>query len=168
MASKPTVKKAKAIGTTATAVSTEPSILPPAGEQAPPETPPTAAVEAEPPKVEEKQDFFQIHHFKCLRCLHLAPTLPKVKGGDVKAFKDCHFSARNEDFPNGNDNCPARLTRIIVGINVESIAKSYAKALKNNDVGRMTRLNERLASKDPVLVQRVFALVQQLVRDSSA
>ena len=102
----------------------------------------------------QEHDYVLIYKFQCLNCLHLIPTLP-----EGKAYKECHFKTGNED-------CPAAKLRIAVGVNIERTARILFKAFKESNLEKMQRMNKKLATKDPIIVGKILALVQQMIKES--
>lgn len=98
----------------------------------------------------EPQALVMIYADRCLRCAYLC-------GPMTKHYDDCHFS-------NGNEDCPAARTRIVVGINFDKASDALAQAMLENNIQRLTRITAKLADKDEVVQKRVF----QLARDKIA
>lgn len=98
------------------------------------------------------QGNFYIHGKRCLNCVHLCPTLGK------KSYSDCHFS-------NGNDNCPASETRIVIMLPYEIIADRLFNAHLQGDAATLASLNARLNRQDKDEVEKVLTLYGEKMRD---
>ena len=89
----------------------------------------------------EKTTFIPLHNRDCTGCGHLV--------SHAKSFHDnCHYS-------NGNDNCPAKVFKIGVGVNVEKASQAIADSFFNADTAALQRHFAKLGKYDPVQIEEV-------------
>lgn len=102
-----------------------------------------------------------IHSANCLRCSHFTTVLStvKLKGQkkpiQVKPFKNCHWTS-------GNDACPARELRMVVGVNAKSYARKMIETAKARDTEGLAELEAKLTRYDEEVQQQVYDAREQL------
>lgn len=100
---------------------------------------------------EDVRELVIIDNENCTNCMHFCET-------GTKNYNKCHFSK-------GNTNCPAKTTRIIIGIPIGITARAIARATLKGDFNRVAELTTALANKDPLLGKRVSKRVTQYMTD---
>ena len=101
------------------------------------------------PDEDSLKDRFILFSKKCTLCTHLYPE------GGTQSPVDCHYSKGNED-------CPARTTMFIIGVNVNTVAQAIIEANATADFGRLEKIYKRLSSKDESIRLQVTRRVQEI------
>lgn len=93
----------------------------------------------------DNRDRFVIHSANCLSCSRL---IPELENG--REFKKCF---------DGNEECPALYTKMIIGVPVDKIVRLYNDAVAKGDVRKMGNILRRLEDVDKALVDKIFSSI---------
>jgi hypothetical protein len=102
----------------------------------------------------------------CIRCSHFTTVLSNVrlkgqkKPIQVKPFSNCHWSK-------GNDACPARELRMVIGVNARSYARKMIETAMARDTDGLAELEAKLTRYDEEVQQQVYDAKEQLVFEDS-
>jgi hypothetical protein len=124
------------------------------GAEAVQEVPEAEVAEDATREDEDNRDVFQIYREQCLNCLHLTET-------GTQTYKKCYWE-------NGNDYCPAKEVRIIVGVPVSRVAEILVQATMSGDAEKLSLTCAKLAEKDPSVQREVTLLFQKLLEEARA
>lgn len=86
----------------------------------------------------------------CFRCTALVGTNEKLSK-ELKPNKTCHYMS-------GNDLCPAKYNRLILGVPIEETAKELVEATLANDLEKDMEIRRRLLKFDPIMQKKVMDL----------
>lgn len=83
---------------------------------------------------------------QCLRCTHLV--------GDLGSKEYSCYDIQ----------CPATGLKIVLGVNLDAVAKSLADAYNNNNMKKISKITERLSKYDTRVIEEVMKRVKVLRR----
>lgn len=98
------------------------------------------------------KDIFMIAKKECSKCVHLCPETGSLEP------TSCHYD-------NGNEDCPARTTVIMIGMSlreIETAATAIVEATENGDFQRLNRAANRLATKSESVRTKISKRVLEL------
>lgn len=87
-----------------------------------------------------------IHAHKCLKCSHLV------------AWASTEYSCTSDT----NPHCPAQCVKIVVGFNMDVVAKRISAAMLAGDAAKVSQQMTRLSQHDTHIQQQVMAKVAAL------
>lgn len=91
----------------------------------------------------------------CFRCTALVGT-DETRSKELKPNKTCHYM-------NGNEHCPAKNNRLILGVPVEETAKALFDATTANDLDKDLEIRTRLRKFDPIMQKKVLELYRSML-----
>lgn len=91
----------------------------------------------------------------CFKCSHFVST-DATRSEELKAYQNCHYSA-------GNNQCPAKYNRFILGVPIEETAELLATATLKNDLDEQQKQLKNLSKYDPIMQRKVMERYRQLL-----
>jgi hypothetical protein len=96
----------------------------------------------------------------CFKCKHLIST-DEARAEELKNYgKDCHYMK-------GNENCPAKNNRLILGMSIEETARELYEATVTGNLEHDVKTRTRLAKYDPIIQQKVLLEYRKLISNNS-